>query len=83
MGIANAQRTINYIRILTEFISQPEYNNLIAHFGVVNEPQMATIGAGPLRSFYTEVYTMIRGIAGVGDRKGPIIGTPPYSPRYP
>ena len=44
MGIANAQRTLDYIRIITEFISQPEYRDLIPIFGVVNEALVQTIG---------------------------------------
>ena len=37
MGLANAQRTLSYIRIITEFISQKEYKDLIPLFGIVNE----------------------------------------------
>ncbi|KAG8830085.1 hypothetical protein FRC18_008679 [Serendipita sp. 400] len=32
MGIANAQRAMDYIRILAEFISQPEYKNVVPFF---------------------------------------------------
>lgn len=38
MGIANAQRSLDYIRILTEFITQSEYTNVVPFFGIVNEP---------------------------------------------
>ena len=44
MGIANAQRTLDYIRILTEFISQPEYRNVVPLFGIVNEARVGDIG---------------------------------------
>jgi glucan 1,3-beta-glucosidase len=44
MGIANAQRTLDYIRIITEFISQPEYRDLIPVFSIVNEALLGTIG---------------------------------------
>ncbi|KAJ7185897.1 hypothetical protein C8R46DRAFT_1062003, partial [Mycena filopes] len=41
MGVANAQRTLDYIRIIAEFISQPEYAYAevvqLQMFGVVNE----------------------------------------------
>ena len=50
MGIANAQRTLNYIRTLTEFISQPQYSNVIPMFSILNEPYGATIGVDALRS---------------------------------
>ena len=48
MGLANAQRTLGYIRVLTEFISQAEYKELVPLFGIVNEPQAATTGHEPL-----------------------------------
>jgi len=48
MGVANAERTMGYIRILTEFISQPEYQNLIPVFGIINEPVIQTIGKDQL-----------------------------------
>jgi glucan 1,3-beta-glucosidase len=50
MGIANAQRTLDYIRIITEFISQPEYQNVIPIFGIVNEALLTTIGKNALTS---------------------------------
>jgi glucan 1,3-beta-glucosidase len=49
MGIANAQRTLNIIRTVTEFISQPEYKNVVPMFSVLNEPYAATIGVDMLR----------------------------------
>lgn len=44
MGIANAQRSLNYIRIFTEFISQPQYRDVVPMFGIVNEAVVRTIG---------------------------------------
>jgi glucan 1,3-beta-glucosidase len=45
MGMANAQRTLDYIRIIAEFISQPQYKDVVTMFGVINEPRGApTIG---------------------------------------
>ncbi|KAH9965457.1 glycoside hydrolase [Russula dissimulans] len=73
MGIANAQRTLDYIRIITEFISQPEYQNLVGVFGIMNEPLMTTIGQDELISFYLQSHTMIRGITGIGAGNGPYI----------
>jgi glucan 1,3-beta-glucosidase len=43
MGIANAQRVLNYIRIITEFISQSEYKDLVPVFSILNKPLLATI----------------------------------------
>lgn len=50
MGIANAQRALNYIRIFGEFFSQPEYSNLVGVFGVMNEPLQSVIGKDSLTS---------------------------------
>ncbi|SCV67335.1 BQ2448_5981 [Microbotryum intermedium] len=83
MGIANAQRTLDYIRTLTEFISQPQYSNVVPMFSVLNEPYGVTIGADALRHLrlmfmfrlrsYWETYSMIRNITGFGTGKGPFI----------
>ncbi|KAH7101447.1 glycoside hydrolase family 5 protein [Auriculariales sp. MPI-PUGE-AT-0066] len=70
MGYANAQRSLDYIRIIVEFISQPQYKNVVPMFGIVNEPRP---GHEYLEQFYLEAYTMIRGITGVGAGNGPII----------
>ncbi|KAI0337316.1 glycoside hydrolase [Trametopsis cervina] len=66
MGVANAQRTTEYIRVLTEFISQPEYEPVVQAFGLINEPLMGIIGRDVLDSFYLESYNMIRNITGIG-----------------
>lgn len=49
MGIVNAQRSLNYIRTVTEFISQPEYRNLVPMFSFINEPAVGTIGNETMR----------------------------------
>ena len=49
MGLANAQRTLNVIRTLTEFISQPQYRKVVPMFSIMNEPYAATIGIDILR----------------------------------
>ncbi|KAI0695715.1 glycoside hydrolase superfamily [Cytidiella melzeri] len=69
MGVANAQRTLEYIRVITEFISQPEYVPVVQAFGMINEPLLGIIGRDVLDSFYLEAYNMIRNITGIG--KGP------------
>ncbi|OCB90963.1 glycoside hydrolase [Sanghuangporus baumii] len=48
MGYANAQRMLGYVRIITEFIAQPEYQDLIPMFGIVNEPRASDIGQAVL-----------------------------------
>lgn len=49
MGVANAQRAMNYIRIITEFISQPEWQNVVSIFGIMNEALVSQIGMTELR----------------------------------
>ncbi|KAH6910207.1 ectomycorrhiza-upregulated exo-beta-1,3-glucanase GH5 [Coprinopsis sp. MPI-PUGE-AT-0042] len=71
MGLANAQRALNYIRIIAEFISQPEWANVVPVFGIVNEPSYTTIGSLALRSFYVEAHRLIRSITGYGAGNGP------------
>ncbi len=70
MGIANAQRALNYMRVLTEFISQPEYQPIVPMFGIMNEAVIRVIGRDALTSFYREAHDMIRGITGVGEGNG-------------
>jgi len=70
MGYANAQRALDYIRSIAEFITQPEYQNLIPLFSVINEPRVADIGKNQISEFYFQVYNMLRGITGFGAGKG-------------
>jgi glucan 1,3-beta-glucosidase len=73
MGLANAQRALEIIRTLTQFIVQPEYASLIPLWGFVNEPNANVVGQGPVGSFYYEVYRMIREITGTGEGNGPML----------
>jgi glucan 1,3-beta-glucosidase len=72
MGLANAERTLYYIRVLTEFISQSEYQNLIPAFGIINEALVADIGFDTISSFYLRAHDMIRSITGLGEGHGPV-----------
>ncbi|KZV89886.1 glycoside hydrolase [Exidia glandulosa HHB12029] len=71
MGFANYQRSMNFIRGVTEFISQDEYKMLVPLFGIVNEPQGQDQTA--MHAFYLEAYKEIRAITGIGEGKGPYI----------
>jgi aryl-phospho-beta-D-glucosidase BglC (GH1 family) len=73
MGVANAQRTLNYIRIITEFISQPEWQPVVQIFGVINEPLVNIVGMDQMTNFYLETHDMIRNITGIGSGHGPYI----------
>lgn len=48
MGVANAQRFMDYMRIVAEFISQEQYKDVVQMFGVINEPLMGIIGRDQL-----------------------------------
>ena len=50
MGVANAQRMTEYIRVLAQFISQPEYEGVVQGFSPINEPLMGIIGRDVLDS---------------------------------
>ncbi|KAG9037366.1 hypothetical protein FS837_001448 [Tulasnella sp. UAMH 9824] len=73
MGLANAQRALDYIRIITEFISQPEYAPVVPMFGIINEVLAATVGVEQTTSFYLQVHDTMREITGRGQGKGPFI----------
>ncbi|KIJ11889.1 glucan 1,3-beta-glucosidase [Paxillus involutus ATCC 200175] len=73
MGLANAERALDYIRIITEFISQPEWQPVVPAFSIMNEPLVSTIGMDQITSFYLLVHDMIRGITGYGEGHGPYI----------
>jgi len=55
MGIANAQRALDYIRIIAEFISQPEWRDVVPIFGIMNEARLSVIGMDQLTTLYVVV----------------------------
>ncbi|KDQ20955.1 glycoside hydrolase family 5 protein [Botryobasidium botryosum FD-172 SS1] len=73
MGFANAQRSLDYIRIITEFISQPQYKNVVPMFGIANEVLIPTIGQSNVNAFYYQAHQIIRAATGVGEGNGPWI----------
>ncbi|GLB35077.1 putative glycoside hydrolase family 5 protein [Lyophyllum shimeji] len=73
MGYANAQRALDYIRIIAEFIAQPQYRNVVTMFGIINEPQGSVVGRDALSRFYLEAYNIIRKAGGTGENNGPYV----------
>ncbi|KAJ7105074.1 exo-beta-1,3-glucanase [Mycena crocata] len=71
MGIANAQRTLTYLRTLTEFASQDQYRDVVCVIGIVNEILWSAIGQVGVQSFYYGAYEAIRTSTGVGAGRGP------------
>ncbi|KAJ7235008.1 glycoside hydrolase superfamily [Mycena haematopus] len=73
MGIANAQRMLDYIRIIVEFVSQPEWSSVVPVVGIINEALLTTIGREQLSAFYLQSHSVIRNITGLGEGNGPFI----------
>ncbi|KAI0647238.1 glycoside hydrolase [Trametes meyenii] len=71
MGIANAERSLDYIRVIAEFISQPEYRDVVVLFGITNEPFGPTIGKDAVQRYYLQAYNTVRNASGTGEGKGP------------
>ncbi|KAF9527519.1 glycoside hydrolase superfamily [Crepidotus variabilis] len=71
MGIANAQRTLSYLRTIVEFVSQPQYKDVVPMVGLVNEILWGTIQKEAVQSFYYAAYETIRKSTGTG--QGPYI----------
>lgn len=55
MGLANAQRALDHIRILAEFISQPEYSSVVTIFGITNEPRASFVGTPQVQALWVFV----------------------------
>jgi glucan 1,3-beta-glucosidase len=72
MGIANAERTLDNLRVFTQFISQPQYRDVVVAIGLVNEPLASQIGLDPLHSFNLRAYDIIRSVTGYGEGNGPV-----------
>ncbi|KAJ7622545.1 glycoside hydrolase superfamily [Mycena rosella] len=62
---------LDYIRTITEFISQPEWRDVVPMFGIVNKALMSTIGRDQLTSFYLHAHDMIHGITVSAQATGP------------
>ncbi|KAG8955546.1 hypothetical protein FRC03_011098 [Tulasnella sp. 419] len=89
MGLANADRTLDYIRSIAQFISQPQYKDVVCMFGILNEPFTPNIGDLPMDSFNMKAHDLIREITGFGEGNGPIIsihdgftGIDPWAGKY-
>jgi glucan 1,3-beta-glucosidase len=65
---------LEYIQVIAEFISQPQYQDVVTMFGVVNEPRATPyIGQANLASWYMEAYSIVRNASGYGEGNGPFI----------
>lgn len=55
MGVANAQRSLEVIRSIIEFIAQPQYQSVFSMFGLVNEPQLYKLGQDVVGHLYVSL----------------------------
>ncbi|GAA5939575.1 hypothetical protein JCM1841_001513, partial [Sporobolomyces salmonicolor] len=73
MGLANAQRALDYVGAVAEFVSREGVKEVVPMFSVFNEPMLSIIGTEALRSFYAETYRLVRNITGFGAGNGPFL----------
>ncbi|KAJ7205857.1 glycoside hydrolase superfamily [Mycena haematopus] len=55
------------------FLNGPEYSDVVQMFGILNEPQMSTIGQPQVSAFYLHVHDLVRNITGYGAGNGAYI----------
>ena len=60
-GAQNGQRTLDIHRKLSAFFAQDRYKNIIALYGLVNEPKMITLNATTVVNWSEQAYKLIRG----------------------
>lgn len=72
-GIVNAQRALNVLRSLAQFVTQPGIRDVVPVLGLVNEVRAFATGAAPLGAFYHEAYRVIREATGTGAGHGPFL----------
>lgn len=72
-GIMNAQRSLNYLRTLAQWVSQPGIKDVVPMLSLVNEVRGQVTDLAILGSFYREAYEVIRGALGYGAGNGPFL----------
>ncbi|TGJ79398.1 hypothetical protein E0Z10_g9362 [Xylaria hypoxylon] len=60
-GDLNAQRSLDVHDRLSKFFAQDRYKNIIAFYGLANEPQMVSLSASAVVSWTEEAYKLVRG----------------------
>ena len=59
-GNLNAQRTLDLHDQISTFFAQPRYKNVIAIYGLVNEPKMTKLPVEPVLSWTTSAIQIVR-----------------------
>ncbi|KAI1272870.1 glycoside hydrolase family 5 protein [Xylaria sp. FL0933] len=60
-GDLNAQRSLDVHDRLSKFFAQDRYKNIIAFYGLANEPQMVQLSASAVVSWTEQAFKLIRG----------------------
>ncbi|KFY67883.1 hypothetical protein V497_00168 [Pseudogymnoascus sp. VKM F-4516 (FW-969)] len=59
-GDVNAERSLDIHRSLSQFFSQPRYKNIIAFYGLVNEPKMTALVVTDVYAWTAKAYAIAR-----------------------
>ena len=59
-GVLNGQRALDLHNKLSTFFAQPRYKNVIAIYGLVNEPKMISLPLAPVLNWTTSAIDIIR-----------------------
>lgn len=59
-GTINAERTLEFHKQMATFFAQPRYKNIIAFYGIVNEPKMTALKAQEVNQWTAKAYSVIR-----------------------
>lgn len=85
-GDLNSQRSLDVHDRLTKFFSQDRYKNIIAFYGLANEPRMVNLPADAVISWTQEAFNLVRkngvtanvvfgdGFMGLGNWQGKLTG---------
>lgn len=60
-GTLNRQRSLNVHDRLSKFFAQDRYKNIIAFYGLANEPRMVDLSATAVTSWTADAYNLVRG----------------------
>ncbi|KWU42660.1 family 5 glycoside hydrolase, partial [Rhodotorula sp. JG-1b] len=72
MGLANAQRTLDYLAALAVFCTRDGVRQVVGMLSVANEVPLLQVGQVAVKSFYAEAYERIRNVTGYGAGNGPV-----------
>lgn len=59
-GDLNAQRSLEMHNALSQFFSQPRYKNIIAFYGLCNEPKMTALSTTAVQNWTATAFNLVR-----------------------